>query len=132
MALQFETTTRNAMLDAITTKVGANGRFKIWSGTVPANCAATPGGTILVDMPISGALGAASSGGVLTLNAIAQTNAAATGTATFFRIYDSASATCYVQGTVGTSGADLNLNTTSITSGGPDTISSMTFTAPGA
>ena len=134
MALQFEITLRNAMMDAVTTKVGANGRFKIYSGTLPASCAAAPGAGLLVDMPCSSALAAAASGGVLTLNAISQTNAAASGTASFFRVYDSGSATCYVQGTVTATGGggDLQLNTVTIASGGPDQITSLTFTAPGA
>lgn len=133
MALQFETTTRNAMMDAITTKVGASARFRIYSGTAPTNCAAAlSGNTLLVDLPCSATFAPAASGGVLTLNAITQTNAAAGGTASFFRIYDSGGSTCYVQGSVGTSGADLNLNTTTIVSGGPVQITSETFTAPGA
>lgn len=131
MTVQFATVTRNAMVDAITSGVGASARLKIYAGSVPANPAAAAA-TELVDMPCSATFAAAASGGVLTVNAITATNAAATGTATHFRIYDSGSAVCYVQGTVGTSGADINLNTTSIVSGGPVDITSLTFTAPGA
>lgn len=133
MALQFETTTRNAMLDQITSKVGANARMRLYTGTEPATCAtALSGNTLLVDCPCSATFAPASTGGVLTLNTITQTNAVAGGTASFFRIYDSAGTTCYIQGTVGTSGADLNLNTTSIASGGPVQVTSWTITAPGA
>ena len=133
MALQFETGTRNGMLDQITSKVGTSARLKIYSGTEPANCAAAlSGNTLLCDLPCSSAFAAAASGGVLTANAVTQTNAAASGTASFFRLTDSAGTTCYAQGTVGTSGADLNLNTTTISSGGPVQITSWTITAPGA
>jgi hypothetical protein len=66
---------------------------------------------------------------VLTLNAITQDSSAnATGTAAFFRITTSGG-TAIVQGTVGTSGADLNLNTTSIVINGPVAVSSFTITA---
>ena len=133
MALQFDTTLRNNMLDQITSRVGASGRLKLYTGTEPATCAAAlSGNTLLVDMPLSAAFAAASSGGVLTANAITQTNAAATGTAAFFRITDSAGTTTVAQGTVSTSGADLNLNTVALVSGGPVVISSWTITAPGA
>jgi hypothetical protein len=37
-----------------------------------------------------------------------------------------------MQGSVGTSGADVNLNTLSIVAGGPVQINSMTFTEGGA
>lgn len=135
MALQFETTTRNVMLDTITSKVGSSGRLRIYSGSVPASCGtALSGQTTLVDMPLSATMAAAASGGVLTFNAISQTNASNSGTASFFRIYDSAGTTCYVQGSVTTlgGGGDITLNTTSLTSGGPVVITSLTFTAPGA
>jgi len=82
MALQFETTTRNGMLDAITAKVGSNARLKIYSGAVPANCAASPGAGVLVDMPCSATFAPAASGGLLALNAITQTNSSASTTAT--------------------------------------------------
>ena len=133
MSLQFETTTRNAMLDAITSKVGSNARLRIYSGTAPASCAAAlSGDTLLVDLPCSAALAAASTNGVLTVNSITQTNAGGSGTASFFRLYESTGTTCYMQGSVGTTGADLNLNTTAIAAGGPLQITSWTLTAPGA
>ena len=135
MSMQFETTTRNAWLDTITSKVGSNGRLKIYAGTIPANCGTgITSQTLLVDMPCSATFAAAASGGVLTVNAISQTNAAASGTASFFRVYESTSTTCYMQGTVTATGGggDLQLNTVTIASGGPDTITSFTITAPGA
>jgi hypothetical protein len=70
---------------------------------------------------------------VATFNAIAQDSAAdATGTAAFFRIFQSDGTTAVIDGDVGTTGSDLNLNTTSIVAGGPIQITSMTLTAPGA
>jgi hypothetical protein len=43
--------------------------------------------------------------------------AAADGTAVFYRVYDSGGTTCHEQGTVGTSGTDLTIDTTSISFG---------------
>ena len=37
MALAYSTTVRNAMLDAITTAVGASGLVRIYDGTRPAS-----------------------------------------------------------------------------------------------
>jgi len=133
VALQFDTTTRNNMLGQLTTSVGSSGYLNIYSGTEPSSCAAAlSGNTLLVSLPCSATFAPAASGGVLTVNAITQTNAAASGTATFFRLMNNAQTSTYAQGTVATSGGDLNINTTTIASGGPIVVSSWTITAPGA
>ena len=133
MTLQFNTTLRNTWLDAITTAVSTSGKLRVYDGTPPASAgAALSGNNLLVDMPCSATFAAAASGGVLTVNSITQTNASATGTATFFRVYNNGATTCYIQGTVATSGGDATINTTTITTGGPVVISSFTITAPGA
>jgi hypothetical protein len=130
MAIQFDAATRNAMADAITSAVGSNALLKIYAGSVPANVAAAAG-TELVSLPCSATFAPAASGGVLTLNAITPTSASATGTAAYFRITTSGG-TAKLQGTVGTSGADLNLDTVSLVSGSPVAINSAAFTMPGA
>lgn len=71
---------------------------------------------------------AAASGGVLTFSAItADASANATGTATWGRIVDSTSA-FVMDFSVGTSGADYNLNTVSITTGVQVSCTSATIT----
>lgn len=131
--LQFSTTLRNALLDQITSQVGNACLVRIYSGTAPANVAAAlSGNTQLAELTCNATTAPAASGGVLTLNAITQDSSAdATGTATFFRILKSDGTTVVMQGTVGTSGADLNLVTTSITATQPVQITSWTITAPG-
>jgi hypothetical protein len=75
----------------------------------------------------------AASGAVLTLNAITQdASADATGTATWFRLVKSDGTTHVLDGDVGTSGSDLNLNSTSITSGATVSVTSFTITAGNA
>jgi hypothetical protein len=73
----------------------------------------------------------ASSAGVLTLNSITNgTGLAAAGagtSATFFRITTSGG-TAHIDGTVGTSGADLNLNNVSIAQNQTVSVTSWTFT----
>jgi hypothetical protein len=51
-----------------------------------------------------------------------------TGVAGHFRVYDSGVTTCHMQGTVGTSGTDMTVNSTSFTSGQPFTINTFTLT----
>jgi hypothetical protein len=65
----------------------------------------------------------AASSGTITANPIAQQNATGTGTATFYRALTSGSVVI-CQGAVSTSGAELNLNTTAIVTGGPCVVSS--------
>ena len=133
MALQFSTTLRNAMLDAITSAVGASAKLRIYSGTKPATVADAITGTLLADLTCNATFAPAASSGVLTLNAITSDSSAdATGTATHFRIYTSDGTTAVLQGDVGTSGSDFNLNTTSLVSGATVACSSFTITAPGA
>jgi hypothetical protein len=129
MALSYITTLKNARLDEITAAVGTSGKIRIYDGTPPADAGtALSSNTVLADLACSSTFAAGASGGVLTVNAItSDTSADATGTASFFRVLTSANA-AVIQGTVGTSGADLNLNTTSISSGATVAISSFTIT----
>jgi hypothetical protein len=132
MAVQYSTTHRtNAMTDLVTA-LGSTGYLLIYTGTVPANCAASATGTLLASLPLSSTAGTVSNG-VLTMNAITTTNATASGTAGYYRLCTSSAGTTVVsQGVIGTSGADLNLTNTSIASGQPISISSWTITAYGA
>jgi hypothetical protein len=136
MALQFSTTIRNAMLDAITTAIGASGLLRIYTGSVPANVAAAIGAvTLLAELVMNATYAPAASAGVLTLNAITQDSSADnTGTAAWWRQWKSDGTTGGIQGTVTATGGggDLELNTTSIVAGGPVAVTSWTITAPGA
>lgn len=129
MALTFTTAVKNARADAISTQVGSNGKIRIYSGTVPADAnAALSSNTLLAELACSTTFAASASGGVLTVNTITQdTSADATGTATFFRVLKSDN-TVILQGAVGTSGSELNLNTTSISAGAAVSITAFTLT----
>lgn len=128
MALAYVAALRNNRLDQIKTKIdagGGAGKIQIYNGTRPAT-----GGTAttkLAELTLSFPSAAASSGGVLTFSAITSAAALATGTATWFRIVDSTGA-FVCDGDVGTSGSDLNLSATAITSGATVSITSLTIT----
>src|SRR4051812_28323998 len=113
MTISMTTAVRNARADAITTATGNAALLRIYDGTPPASAnAALSGNTKLAELTAASPFAPAASGGVLTASAILQdTSADATGTASFFRLYKSDGTTVIKQGTVGTSGADLNLNT---------------------
>lgn len=123
----------NAGLDAITTAIGSNGKLRIYSGTKPANVAAAlSGNTLLADLALSATAAGAASGGVLTFNAItADSSADNTGTATFFSVTKSDN-TRIIDGTVGTSGADMTIDNTSINAGQQVTCSSFVITGGNA
>ena len=75
--------------------------------------------TLLAELTCNATFAPSAALGKLTLNAIASdASANATGTATWFRIVKSDGSTLVCDGDVGTSGSDLNLNSTSITAGG--------------
>lgn len=125
----------DAIVDLIDGGAGA-GVVQIRSGTQPADPDTTATGTLLASItlndPAFGAAADAAPGGQATADvspAIEDTSADATGTATWFRVLDSDS-NAILDGEVGTSGADMNLNTTSIVSGSTVTITSWTVTMP--
>jgi hypothetical protein len=120
---------RSRAADAVTARAN-NGRLRIYSGTVPADAnAALSGNTLLADLPFGATAFGAAASGVATANAITTDSSAdATGTATFFRVLESDLTTVVFQGTVGTSGAELNLSSVSVIAGGPVSVSALTYT----
>lgn len=128
MALGYNVTLRNNRLDEITARAGASALLRIYDGSRPATGGTAT--TLLAELTCNATFAAAASSGVLTLNAItADPSANATGTATWFRIVQSDGTTHAVDGSVSTSGSDLNLNTTSIVAGANVSITSATITA---
>ena len=127
MAIAYSSAIRNARMDAITTFVGANALLRIYDGTRPATGGTAT--TLLAELTCNATFAPGASGGVLTLNAITQDSSAnATGTATWFRIVKSDGTTHVLDGSVGTSGSDLNLTTTSIVATQPVSVSSFGLT----
>lgn len=132
MATTLTSTAADQMSAALNSYISSGGAAKILikDGTPPANASATITGTTLATFTLANPA-FSSSGGVLTLLSTPLTvEASATGTATYFRIMLNNGTTTVLQGSVATSGAELNLNTTSITSGVNVTITSGTVTMP--
>jgi hypothetical protein len=133
MALAYSTTVRNNRLhqvrDAIDGGAGA-GLLRIYDGSRPATCGTAT--TLLAELTFTDPCAGAASGGVLTMSAITQDSSAnATGTATWFRAVDS-TGTCCIDGNCGTSGSDMNMNSTSINTGVAVACSSFVITGGNA
>jgi hypothetical protein len=127
---------RTAAADPVVDLVDAGtppGKLKIYSGTMPATVNdALAGNTLLAELTFSNPAFGAASNGVATANAItSDASADATGTASFFRITNAAG-TAIMQGSVGTSAADLNLSIVSITIGGTVSVTAFTYTQNGS
>lgn len=124
-------------LNALTALVTASATIPIYSGAQPATTLTGASGTLLSSgltmgaTPFGAATNATSNGlATATAGAItSDTNAAATGTAGYFRVVTTLSVVI-LQGNVGTSGADMNLNTTSINAGDTVALTAFTITLP--
>lgn len=140
MAMKLSNQAADSMLSAIGTMCNG-GTLIIYSGTEPATAnTALSGNTVLAQLTMNatafGAPGASGADRIITAAAItADSSADSSGTATFFRIFDSSGTLVtdvVYQGTAGTSGQQLNLNSTDIIAGGNVSISSLTITMPTA
>lgn len=120
---------RSRAADAVTARANS-GSLRIYSGTAPTNAdTALSGNTLLANLPMAATAFGAASNGVATAGTItADSSADATGTATFFRLLESDGTTVVLQGTVGTSGAELNLSSVSIVATGNVSVTSLTYT----
>lgn len=118
MAVTYDTTLKNTRLTSV--------RDAINGGSIEIGT--TGMASILAVLPLSATAGTVASG-VLTFNAItSDTSADNTGTAAEARIKDSSAAVKVSGLTVGTSGANVNLNSTSITAGQQVSLSSGSIT----
>lgn len=107
------------------------GYLRIYDGTQPANADTAVGAQVLLaELRFGSTAFAAAVNGVASANAITQDSSAnATGTATWFRALKSDGSTVVCDGSVGTSGADCNINSTAIQAGAAVSATSMTYTA---
>ena len=125
--LQYSNGTRDAQQQGLITYAGTGALIKLYTGAQPANAnTALSGNTLLVTLTIAGSFGT-DSNGTLTFNTVTNGTAVATGTATFFRIYQSDGTTVVMDGSVGTSSTDLVLNTVSIVTNDTVAITSGTI-----
>jgi hypothetical protein len=114
--LKYSNGTRDAQQQGLITYAGSGSIIRLYDGTQPTNAnTAISTQTLLVSLTIAGGFGT-DSNGTITLGAVTSGTAVASGTASFFRIVKSDGTTVVMDGSVGTSGADMNLNTTTVAS----------------
>lgn len=138
MTLLYSDTAAGVQNDALKALFNT-GTIKVYQGTRPTDANAALGSqTLLATFTFaSTAFGSSSASGTspsrvmtATAAAISDVTGAATGTAQWFRAFESNGTTIICDGDVGTSGSDLNMTDTSITSGETASISSITLATP--
>lgn len=136
---QFADATEIAAVAARTARLNS-GTLTFWSGAQPTDANTAPTSqvklcTLTFGATAFGAPAASGSAGSRVVTAAANsitsdTDAANTGTATWFRTYESDGTTVVFDGSIGTSGCDVNLNTTSIVASATVGLTSFTITQP--
>ena len=131
MAFKLSTVARNAACNAVVGLLNT-GYIRIYDGAQPTNPQTAIGAQVLLaELRFGATAYGAASTGVATANAITgDASANATGAAAWARILQSDGITVSHDATVGTSGTDIVLNTTSVVSGVAVDITAMTFTIP--
>jgi hypothetical protein len=130
MALQYSASIYLARLDQIEVSAGTAPLLRIFSGAIPANCAAADSGTLLATITLPTDWMNPASGTTKTLLGT-WTGTASSGfgaTPTHFRIWNAGGTVCHIQGTAGIGSGDLSVDGT-ITAGQAITVTSFAITA---
>lgn len=120
MSVTYTTAVKNARLDAVTTQLGTTAKLEIGTASMAA---------VIVTFNLNNPAAAGAASGVLTFSGFPKTSAAsAGGTAAAARLRTGANVDIVTGLTVGTSGSDINLDSTNVSSGQNVTINSATIT----
>lgn len=151
MTIQFSSSVRNARLEAfeLTTNgqtldaAGGTGaitgtsaapKLRLYSGSMPADCATAASGSLLCDITLPADwLAAAASGAKSKAGTWSGTGAAAAGAGTnagYFRIVNNGATTCHIQGTITATGGggDMTLDNINIAQNQTVTVNTFTLT----
>lgn len=124
---QLADASANAAANAVTALCNS-GSIKFYTGSQPANAnTAVTSQTLIATLPLSATAFGTAAAGVATANAITSATAVASGTATWFRVLKSDGTTVVFDGTVGTSGCNINMGSNVISSGATVAVSSFTY-----
>lgn len=132
MTVQYSDAVRNAMLDAITTQLGAGWKLKFRVGAQPATVATPSSGTVLATFTPTAAA-AASGSKTMVSGAPISVTASAAGTVGHYELTTSADVV-HERGSVSATGGggDMTIDNTVLASGQTVQITAFTKTAPGA
>ncbi|MEO1188267.1 MAG: hypothetical protein AAFW60_04270 [Pseudomonadota bacterium] len=135
MALQFSVALRNAILQALADRIGAASQMILYTGAMPANAAAARTGTVVATIEVPDTPFDPPANGVMAKAGVWEDGSAdAAGTLGYFTIFEDASTTVLLQGTVTATGGggDLQVDNTVVTAGQQITINTLTLTAQNA
>lgn len=133
MTTRISTAARNAAVSGITTLLNS-GTVEVRTGSQPATPGTAATGTVLATLDLSATAFGAPATGTATANAITgDSSADASGTAGWFRAYDS-STNAVIDGSITATGGggDMTLDNVAIVQGGTVNMTSWTITMPGA
>lgn len=125
--LYYSNALRHSQNEALIAFAGTNAIIHIYAGTQPASANdAITTQTLLASLVVPGVFGT-DTDGTLTLDTVTPAIAVAAGTASFFRITQSNNTTVVMDGSVGTSSADMIFNSVDVLPLQTVTISSGTI-----
>lgn len=128
MTILLSDSIKNARLDVIESGIGISGILRILTGSVPISTDIVDTGIVLATIQLPSDWMLPASGGMKELSGSwVDSSADNTGTASYFRLYDSTGLVCGMQGTVGTVDADMIVLTTSFVATQPFTITEFTM-----
>lgn len=112
--LTYSNGLRHAQNEALIAYAGTGAKINLYQGAQPANAnTAITTQTLIVTVTVPGAFGT-DVDGTLTLGVTNPGTAVTGGTLQFFRITKADGTTVVMDGSVGTSGADMNFDTTTV------------------
>ena len=124
MATRTSLTSRNASLTAMATRLNS-GILRIYTGSQPATPETAASGTLLAECTLNATSGTVTNG-VFTAGAITQDSSANnSGTAGWFRVFQSDGTTVEFDGLAG---AELTMANYNIVAGGTVSITALTYT----
>lgn len=130
--LQYSVIVRTNKMGTIETTVGTAPQLELWSGSLPANCAATATGTLLAQAALPSDWLAAAAAGAVSKTGTWQVTGLTSGTIGYFRITRSGSpGECDIQGDVTATGGGgaMEVDNTSIALSQVVTVNTFTLTA---
>ena len=131
MAIQFNASARNAILQAIETEVKGSAVLEFRTGAVPASAGTADAGTLLASIQLPADYLGAPVSGTSDKSGTWSGSVSAAGTVGYFRVKNSAAAITYIQGTITSTGGagDLKFDAIDWVTAQTVTISTWTFVA---
>lgn len=107
--------------------LGSTAKLKIFTGSIPTTCEDATTGTQLVSFALDATTPIiVGTGGSNSFTTLPPTTISNDGTAGYWRIFDSSSV-CVMQGSINTTGADINMDSLTFTTGNTCTIDPLMF-----